>query len=289
MQKRNLVNSPRLLEFKKEKRKKLAKKALAFVFCFFVFITLLAFLSRISRLQIKEINIIGNVVIDTEALKNNVKEKLRGNYLWFLPKANLLYYPKNDIQNELNTKFKRLKDVIINIKNKQTLEISAIERTPKYIWCGDNHRQIILENQKCYFLDEEGYIFDEAPYFSGEVYFKFYGLITGGKQKEIPFGFYFEKQNLKNLILFKETLEKMGLKPVALSMLDENIKIFLSTSKTSAYPEIIFKKDSDFPKVAENLQSALVTEPLRTNLIKKYSSLLYIDLRFGNKVYYKFR
>jgi hypothetical protein len=54
-------------------------------------------------------------------------------------------------------------------------------------------------------------------------------------------------------------------------------------------PEIIFKIDSDFQKIAENLQAAITTEPLQTDFKNKYSSLLYIDLRFGNKVYYKFR
>ena len=46
--------------------------------------------------------------------------------------------------------------------------------------------------------------------------------------------------------------------------------------------------DSDFEKLAENLQAALMTEPLQSDFKNKFSSLLYIDLRFGNKVYYKF-
>ncbi len=83
----------------------------------------------------------------------------------------------------------------------------------------------------------------------------------------------------------------MGLKPAGLYM-EENgdIKIFLSSVDSLLNgPEIIFKIDSDLKIVAENLQVALNTEPLQSNFKNKYSSLLYIDLRFGNKVYYKFR
>ena len=65
--------------------------------------------------------------------------------------------------------------------------------------------------------------------------------------------------------------------------------MFLSSSTSQMGPEIIFKADSDFNQIIENLQSVLTTEPLQTEFKTKYSSLLYIDLRFGNKVYYKFK
>ena len=83
----------------------------------------------------------------------------------------------------------------------------------------------------------------------------------------------------------------MGFKLVSLYILDNgDIKIFLSNSdKTLIGPYITLKADSDFQKVAENLQTALSTEPLQSNFKNKYSSLEYIDLRFGNKVVYKFK
>ena len=68
-----------------------------------------------------------------------------------------------------------------------------------------------------------------------------------------------------------------------------DIKVFLSGKKNQPWPEIILKADSDFQKVAENLEAALTTEPLQSNFKNKYSSLLYIDLRVKNKVYYKFQ
>ena len=146
-------------------------------------------------------------------------------------------------------------------------------------------------------MDEDGYIFDEAPYFSGEVYFKFYGLTDVGRpdsgrptSEDFPLGSYFLKQNFKQLISFKDILIGIGLKPVALyATNDGDIQIFLSggTLPTTG-PQIIFRADADFQNVAENLEAALTTEPLQSEFKNKYSSLQYIDLRFGNKVYYKF-
>ena len=138
-------------------------------------------------------------------------------------------------------------------------------------------------------MDDTGYVFDEAPYFSGEVYFKFYGL--GSIHADNPAGFYFSEQNFKQLTAFKDVLISMGLKPVIINILKNgDIELFLARGNSSkSGPKIIFKSDADLLNVAENLQAALATEPLMSGFKNKYSSLLYIDLRFGNKVFYKLK
>jgi hypothetical protein len=56
----------------------------------------------------------------------------------------------------------------------------------------------------------------------------------------------------------------------------------------SSLAPIKFKLNSDFENLAENLDAALDTDPFKTEFKNKYALLQYIDLRFGNKVYYKF-
>ncbi len=275
MQKRDVLNSPRLLKLKKHRRWVVLSKIFLYLFLLLIIFFSLAYISRTPSLNISSVEITGNKIVDTEAIKIAVKKEIAGNYLWFFPKTNLFLYPEKNIENNLHGEFKRLKDINFLLENNKILKISVTERIALYIWCEDTPT---TETEKCYFLDDTGYIFDEAPYFSEGVYFKFYGSD-------------FLETNLKKLISFKKTLETMGLKPVALYK-EENgdVKIFLSTKNSSSTePEIIFKIDSDLSIMAENLQMALNTEPLRSNFENKYSSLLYIDLRFGNKVYYKFR
>ena len=283
MQKRNVLNSPRLLELKKHRRRVALSKILMSLLAFLVIFFLLAYFSNFKSLNINNVEITGNKVIDTEALKTTIQEQMTGKYLWLFPKTNILLYPKNSIKNILQEKFKRLNSINLSIKN-TTLEVSLGERTAKYTWCGAESPESSLQNQQCYFVDEEGYVFDEAPYFSGEVYFKFYGV-----QSES----YFFKQNFKQLIAFKDTLIGLDLKPIILYVTNNgDAEIFLSkgmSSTSTIGPKIIFKIDADFENVAENLGAALNTEPLKSKFKNKYSSLLYIDLRFGNKVYDKFQ
>lgn len=284
MQKRNVLNSPRLLELKKRRQRTILFKIFIFSFAFLIFFILLAFISRLNSLNITEIKIIGNKIVDTEILKTTVKQQIAGKYLWLFPKTNILIYPQNIIRNELQNKFKRLNNINFSIKNNQILEISVTEREAKYTWCGSSIDLSVEE--KCYFMDENGYIFDEAPYFSGEVYFKFYGLTI-----DDPLGYYFSKQNFKQLVSFKDSIIGMGLKPTALYVKNnEEAEIVLSKGNSAAAePKIIFKTNADFKNIEENLDAALHTEPLQSKFKNKYSSLEYIDLRFGNKVYDKFQ
>ena len=286
MLKKNVLNSPRLLELKKHRRRAVWNKILIFFLGLGVIFASLAYLFHLDSLNISEIQIVGNKVIETETLQQTVTEQIAGKYLYFFPKTNILFYPQNNIKNELQNKFKRLKDINLAVKNKRTLEVNLSEREAKYTWCGKtlpllDKGRVGEGSEKCYFTDEDGFIFDEAPYFSGEVYFKFYGLVSES---------YFSKSNFQQLISLKDTLVGIGLQPVILYVKDNGeMEVFLSKGASAeTNPRIIFKIDSDFQKVAENLQAALLAEPLLSEFKNKYSALQYIDLRFGNKIYYKF-
>ncbi len=290
--KRKVLNSPRLLELKRKRLRVFLSKIILSLVALLIIFAGLAYISRFKQLNISGIEITGNKIVDSETIKVIAQKELTGNYLWFFPKTNIFFYPKNNIKKELYDQLKRIEDISLSVQSsedKENLEISVSEREAKYTWCADAPDLVVgvpsatTQEEKCYFMDSAGYIFDEAPYFSGGVYFKFYGSAVTGT--------YFFKENFKPLVDFKDTLVTMGLNPVSLYVVDNgDIKIFLSNSdKTSSEPYITFNINSDYQRVAENLETALNTEPLLSNFKNKYSSLQYIDLRFGNKVYYKFR
>lgn len=286
--KRNILNSPRLLELKRRRRKVILKRSFFVGFFLCIILVGASLFSHLDSFNISKTEIVGNKIIDTEIIQGIIDQELVGNYFWIFPKTNIFFYPKNKIKEELSIKIKRLENIILSIKEREMLVVSVEERDPKYTWCGATIPSGEEGNKPCYFLDQNGYIFDQAPYFSGDIYFKFYGLVN--QTDDIPSGNFFFEPNFKNFILFKETLEDMELKPTALYLgKGGETKVFLSNeSSKSTGPEIIFKTDSDFQQLAENLQTALSVEPLLSDFKKKYSTLLYIDLRFGNKVYYKF-
>lgn len=283
---RDVLNSPRLTELKKQRRKTVQKKIWILMFGLVAVFSILTYLSRLDNLNIQEIKITGNKVTETQELQKNVEQKISEKYLGIFPKSNILYYPQNALRAELQDKFKRIGAVDFSIQKNKTLEVTVTERTGKYIWCGVVPDQI---KEKCYFSDESGYIFDEAPYFSGEVYFKLYGL--GDFSADNPMGKYFFQTGFEQLMVFKEILASFDMKPVALYHNSEgDLEFFLTKgSSISVRPKVILNSNADFQIAAKNLRAALDTEPLLSKFKNKYSSLQYIDLRFGNKVYYKFK
>ncbi len=295
MGKRDVLNSPRLLELKRSRRRIFLRKIIFFVFSFFVIIFLLTYLSQLDSLNIAEVEVSGNKIIDTNTLRGIVDQQIAGKYFGLFPKTNMLIYPKNSIARELQNKFKRLKDVNLSLGNNKVLEVFLTERTAEYLWCGENlpdEQNQKISYQKCYFLDESGYLFDEAPYFSDEVYFKFYGLPEQLETITDSFlGQYFQQVNFKQFVLFKNALTDMKIRAVALYVKNnDEAEVLLSKEGSSLNePKIIFRTDIDFQNTLENLDAALKTEPLKSKFYDDYSSFLYMDLRFGNKIYYKFQ
>lgn len=298
MQKRNILSSPRLSELKRQRRKAVWIRLFFSFFVLTLIFFVLSYLSGLKKINIAEVEVVGNKIIKTEDIRVSVQNEISSKYFWLFPKTNVLFYPQNKIKKNLQEKFKRIKDVNFSIENNRTkLLISITEREPKYLWCGILVPSLRGDSNKpeCYFMDSVGYIFDEAPYFSPGVYFKFYGLIqmatVEGDQKintENPLGQYFLKDKFVEIAEFKNNLETMKLSPDYFWLTNQGEGNFFLSSKTTLEPQIRFKLDSDFENLAENLDAALDTDPFKTEFKNKYALLQYIDLRFGNKVYYKF-
>lgn len=283
MKKHDVLKSPRLSELKRRRRRGVLNKILLSLIALLVLFGGLSYIARIDRLNISKIEVSGNRVIDTELIAAVAADNLKGDYLWLLPKSNFLLFPKDKIKMELGQKYKRLKDVELSIKSPETLTITLSERQGKYTWCGAElpPLEIKTEEYACYFMDDAGFIFDEAPHFSGDVYFRFFGSLNES---------YFSPNTFPKIAAFRDFLSNAGMKPTSLYLKpDGDMEIYLSSNILPPdAPKIILKNDFNLPKLSENLQAALATEPLHSDFKNKYSSLLYIDLRFGNKVYFKF-
>jgi len=288
--KRELLRSPNADKLKKDKRRKFGKRTIVFFICLILLFIGSIFVSRIDKILINEINISGNQIIDTKEVKDFVNLKLSGNYFFFFPKRNIFLYPKKTLEYDIEQRFKRILSMSLDLKDARVLYINLTERSGSYLWCGEKPE---AEDQKtvgtCYFLDDEGYIFDNAPYFSGNVYFKFYG--TPQSQKDTPLGGHFlDKDKFEKINEFKQSILSLGLNPEYFynNSLGDYEFVLQKKSSSGLAPQIIFKQDADYEKLSGDLASALITEPLATDIKTKYNMLQYIDLRFENKAYYKF-
>jgi hypothetical protein len=286
MARRNILETPRLAELRRQRRTALMGKITIITIGILFLFGAVIFLSRVGFMNIGEIKVEGNKIADAELISQTAKEAMSGKYLWLFPKTNTLIYPEKKVKEALEKNFKRLTDINLDLTGTK-LKITVAERVSVYTWCGLMPRANTKD--KCYFTDKDGFIFEEAPYFSEEVYFKFYG--GAFISDEDAMGKSFAPGDFPKFILLKKDLENIGLKPVAIYKVDdEDAEVLLSSKNERPDNAIInFKLSSNPDKISEDLGTALAAEPLKTEFKKKYASLQYIDLRVGSKIYYKFK
>jgi hypothetical protein len=285
-QKRDLLNSAKI----KQKKRKTRKRRMLFLGIAFVILLVgLSFLSRMSVFAITDIVVSGNSVIETDAITQIAEQKLAGNYLHLFSRRDFLIYPRKSIGSAVMASSLRIASAGVSLEGKHTLAIAITEREPKFTWCG---AALPVDNspQYCYFLDKDGFAFAPAPYFSGDIYFKFYGPL---ESVDAPLGGHFlDPATIDAIVAASQAFHDFGWKPYALAI-DSNGDYELSIESPDTipalYPKIIFRKDNDPAVITSNLSAALAVEPFATKMKKEFSSLIYIDLRYDNKVYYKFR
>lgn len=285
---RTFTLSPRL---RQKRQKALKQKIVLSGLAVLAFIALLSFVSHYKYLTIDTVVIEGNRVLTPDDVRGVVETELSGRYLLLFSKSNIVIYPKKRIKEALLKTYKRIKGVRValeNLKSLQSIKVSITEREGKYLWCGDT----LPENDEvasCYYVDDSSFLFAEAPYFSGNVFFRFYSSVSRDGTDKIIGNFLLPPEEFERLIFFKDFLRSMDIETQALVVKEgENYELLIASGPITEAPLIIFNKKDDFERILNNLGSALETEPFATDFREKLSSLLYIDLRFGNKVIYKF-
>jgi len=153
------------------------------------------------------------------------------------------------------------------------------------LWCGKK----INIYEKCYFLDEDGYIYTEAPTFSGSVFFRNYGNIEGIKQIGVNF---LDSKKFKEISFFIKSIKDVNLNPVSFFAGDNgDYEIYLGNNLKNYNfygGKIIFNRDDDMGEVFDNLITIL-NEKILIKELGNNTQLDYIDLRFGKKIFYKLK
>lgn len=283
----------------KRKRKIILWKFLATLFVVILVVGGIAWgLSR-PGLRIARIEVTGNSVLGTDEITSFVLKELSGKYFFLFPKDSILFYPKERIQNDLLDSFKRILSIEVNAQGLTALSITINERKPHSLWCGKTLSDEDTEGDTpCYFMDEEGFLFAQAPHFGGNVYVEFYGPIyeaaislpvparqTGTSTlSAIPIGSIFLPiPEFKTITLFRELFGRIGLNIIAVIAMDAGDLTFTMHEGG----KVLLNKKQDPMRLVSDIESAFRTElgDPGDSLIRK--RVLYIDARFTNKIFFK--
>jgi len=274
----------------KRRRKKIARSILG-IFLGLLLVACFVFVMRMDFVKIQDVRIMGNVSMKTEDLKSALNQMISGNYLYFFPKNNILIFPKVKILSELSKKFPRIETLHISIE-KNILELSLTERKPHALWCGNSFEQSI---DPCFFVDSQGFVFSQAPQLNGSSYLKLYGatplamqasstedVLPDGNQPVPAWQFISEKE-YADVQSFMNDTKNLGLELSALELSDSGTYKF--QIKNNGW--LLTSRNVPLIDTIENLKAGLSNDVFWLKNKKSLSQLEYIDMRYGNKIFYK--
>jgi len=272
----------------KRRRKVLTARALIVVGASILLIGSLSWFSFYDGLTINAIAVEGNLVIGEDKIEAIVQSTLEGKYLFLFSRSNAAIYPREQIKESLLNEFKRIESVAVMIVDTVSIKVIIEERSPYALWCRVVEKETedgaVEMKEDCYFLDKDGFIFAIAPDFTGNIFFKYFDSTYNegdiGRQFLTKEEF-LEIDNLRLSFLPSRSVSLDIGKPIVLTIVDnKDLEIALDNGS-----KFLFSRNQDVSDMLANVESIFSSDIFK----EKDSEIDYIDLRFGNKVYYKLK
>ena len=277
-----LNSSFRREDYIRKKRERLFIKIGVFFLVLIMLIGIVSYVSHRKEIRISKVELYGGVLVRQSDIEAEILQFLYGSYFWLFPKGNVFLYPKNSLENYLKEKFKRIDTIDIQRKKFDSLSVKITERKPEALWC-DLPVPEMGTPEHCYFMDSNSTIFVEAPYFSGDAYFKYYGLMSTSTTV-IGREYMASSTQFSDISKFISDIRKLSVSPVYLLAKDNGeFTLVLSTGA-----EIYFDTKESLSKTSSNLNALLSSDVFPTSSDPTIN-VDYIDLRFGNKLFYRLK
>ncbi|MBI1999487.1 MAG: hypothetical protein HYS74_02465 [Parcubacteria group bacterium] len=248
-----------------------------------------SWLSSRPDFTIQTIQVSGSVgSTDASAIRSIAQEEMQGTYGYLFARANFAFYPKGGIRERILDSFSRIKEARVELLSPTSLAIAVSYRVPAFRWCGGAPEEAAFSD--CYVADDRGVIFGIAPASYESKLFTIESGESGLRARPLsaepkPLGFYaLSSDSLAFVVSFKNELAARGIAVSSARFLDGAEELTLKNGV-----RILFDMRQPVPVVMNTLDSALETEAVRTtDLTDTPSRLEYLDVRFGERVYYKY-
>ena len=261
------------------KARRLRRRVVTSIFVLFlllVFVGGLVALSWAPFMRINTVSLSGVRAADKETLEQAVWEELAGGHLYLFAKSNIFLYPQQTIAEKLQN-FSTIKTVTVQAEDFRTILVGVVERHPAALWCGDS-----ASSTGCYFLDENGLAYAPAALYSGDAYQKYYGTLEPASADKNVHGQFLSPEQFRLLPALVQSLQKnTKLQVSEVIVKGDNVRVVFANNFA-----LLFGLKDESGGIVERLTLALGAAPFTKNSLTDFD---YLDLRFGDKVYYKLK
>lgn len=237
----------------------------------------LGFFLFLPFFQVREISFFGLRHLSQEKLSAEVRQTLSGRRWFFVPNRNIFVLSKTATAQKLYETYPRISVVVVKKIFPHNIEVSIVERAKNAIWCAGGEEA--PSASACFFIDEDGALFQEAPFLRGNALLRFFDERAFGRVGVGVAALTAEQR--KTLQRFSEEFfNTLGLKITHVTITDGPVfKLF-----TDEGWSILINMQVDMQRAIDNLRLAF-----NRTLQDRRKELEYIDLRFEDKLYYKYK
>ena len=251
-----------------------------------------SWVSYLPQFNVSSISVSGAEDIKEEVIKRSLETVLDDGSYHILSRRNIFLYPRADLEKAISTSFPPVKSVRITRPSvfATNIVVTIEEREPFARWCpprlaGSSGEAGRDDDTQCYFMDDSGFIYapvgastgTSTPQANPSERYIFRGDIAPTTE---PIGQWFVQAHLPGLLSLLKFLGQASFTPLGAEVIGQDILIQLQEG-------FLVKASfgADAGTLVKNLELVLSSDVLKG----KTEALEYVDLRFGNRVYYKLK
>lgn len=245
----------------------------AAVVVFALFSGAVVWLSWAPFLRVTAVEVSGARTIATSTIEAEVAQTLAGKNYFAFVRNNIFLYPRAQIARQLLEGHPTFDRVDVHAKDFHTVVVDIDEREPAALWCP-------AESSICSYMDERGMVYASAPEFSEAPYISYRGALQNTDRPGLQQ--YLSKDEYQALAALAAALMvEVPNNPVNAIAVDANkdVRAYFRDGFI-----LMFSLNDSGGDTFERFQLALKSDPFKD---KKLSDFEYLDLRFGDKLYYK--
>lgn len=221
------------------------------------------------KFNISEVRINGIQHLDKGQISQTIRDELNKRVYLFFKRQNRFLFDKDQLFSELNSQF-TFRDLQIN-QNGTEIFIQAVERTSQFIW---------KTNNQFFVVDLEGVIIREINSEEQEYLLSIFPVFVDRNNVTISIGDQvLKREETEAIIKFHEYLQSQQI-GIIQTEFDRLLGKWVGVLTSNSY-HILFDPVGDITTQADRLRVIL------RDKISDPNSLEYIDLRFGDHVYFK--
>ena len=232
-------------------------------------------IAHLPHLRVVQVEVAGVEGAEAKAVEKAVLTHLVGQQFVLFPRSNVLMYPRSAIVEDLLAEFSDFSNVQVRATTLRALRVEVTKRTPKAVWCG------VAEDRKepCLLLDQKGVAYEMGAQFAEPVYTTYYGPLAAGSLPRQ----YTSEETFRSLVALVAALEERQGTRIVSVVTDQagDARVHFIGGF-----ELIFALQDGGGDVFERFMLALGAEPFAGRSVGDFE---YLDLRFGDRLYYKLK